>query len=173
MQAPIEPPALGPTVPPTPGISFRNSQAVVITLLVAAGAMVGAPLVVLFAPPLVPVFLCAIGFLAVRIYVARASETVTARAGARLGWMTGLWLFLIMAVLLTVCCIYVASPEGWAQMRATWSQLPQTASLVHMSQHEFLMQVLSMLPFSFLMFTILPVLGGLLGAKFPQGRKQA
>ncbi len=135
--------------------------------------MVGFPLIALFAAPLFPFFLCGAGYLAVRIYRSRSSEIVSAAAGARLGWMTGLWLFLVVAVLLTCSSIFVASPQGWQQMRAAWAQVPQAAKLMNLSQHEFLMQMLVTLPFAFLMLTLLPGLGGLLGAKFPSRRTQS
>lgn len=174
VQSRLEPPALTPAAAGKgASISFRNSRAVVITLLVAAGAMIGFPLIALFAPALFPFFLCGVGFVAVRVYRARSFEMLSAGAGARLGWMTGLWLFLVVAILLAICSIFVASPEGWEQMRAAWSQVPQAAKLVHLSQHEFLMQMLVTLPFSFFMLTLLPGLGGLLGAKFSARRPQA
>jgi hypothetical protein len=73
-------------------ISFKNSRAVVISLVVAAGAVVCFFPIALLAPPLFPVFLCAVGFVAVRIYKGRSTESLSTSAGARLGWMTGLWL---------------------------------------------------------------------------------
>lgn len=179
--APANEPVQGPLDPlpadhlpnPAAAISFRNARAVTITLLVAAGAMVGFPLISLFAAPLFPFFLCGVGFAAVRIYRTRSAEVLTAGAGARLGWMTGLWIFLVIAVLITLCSILVASPEGWEQMRAAWAQVPQAAKLAEMSQHEFLMQMLLMLPVLFLLLTLLPGLGGLLGAKFSARRQQS
>ena len=166
VQGRIEPPPLAASAETGSPITFRNSRAVVITLLVAAGAMVGFPLVGLFAAPFFPFFLCGVGFVAVRVYRGRSLEMLTAGAGARLGWMTGLWLFLVVAVLLTLCSIVVASPEGWQQMRNAWAQVPQAARLLDLNQHDFLMQMLVTLPFSFFMLTLLPGLGGVLGAKF-------
>jgi hypothetical protein len=154
-----------------PGISFRNSRAVLISLLVAAGAMLCFLPLALVAAPLFPVFLCAVGFIAVRIYKGRSQEPLTTSAGARLGWMTGLWLFLVTAVLLALTSVIVASPTGWEQLRAAWAQVPQTAKLLDLSQHDLLMQMLTMLPFSFLLLTLLPGLGGILGAKFLTRRR--
>jgi hypothetical protein len=39
-----------------------------------------------------------------------------------------------------------------------------------MSQHDILMQMLVELPISFFLLTLLPGLGGILGAKFPRRR---
>jgi len=92
-------------------------------------------------------------------------------AGARLGWMTGLWVFLVIAVIFALTAIYVANPEGWEQLKAVWSQVPQASKLL-VSQREFLMQILIELPVSFFVLTLLPGLGGILGARFSGGRKR-
>jgi hypothetical protein len=165
VQLPIGPP-LESSTPAVAGITFKNSRAVVISLLVAAGAMVGFPLIALFAAPLFPFFLCAVGFIAVRLYKGRSLEPITTSAGARLGWMTGLWIFVVVAVLLTLTSVVVASPEGWRELRTAWASVPQAARLLSLSQHEFLVQMLITLPFSFFLLTLLPGLGGILGAKF-------
>lgn len=156
---------------PVMGISFKNSRAVLISLLVAAGAMICFLPLALVAAPLFPLFLCAVGFVAVRVYKGRSPEPLTTSAGARLGWMTGLWIFLVTAVLLALTSVIVASPTGWEQLRAAWGQVPQTAKLLDLSQHDLLMQMLTMLPFSFLLLTLLPGLGGILGAKFLTRRR--
>jgi hypothetical protein len=150
---------------PPVGISFKNSRAVVISLVVAAGAMLCFFPIALLAPPLFPVFLCAVGFVAVRVYKGRSAEALSTSAGARLGWMTGLWIFLVFAVLLALSAIMVASPELWQQLQETWARLPQTAPLTSLSQHDFLVRLLVMFPFFFFLFTLLPGLGGILGAK--------
>jgi hypothetical protein len=150
---------------PPVGISFKNSRAVVISLVVAAGAMVCFFPIAFLAPPLFPVFLCAVGFVTVRIYKGRSAESLSTSAGARLGWMTGLWIFLVFAVLLALSAIMVANPELWQQLQETWARLPQTAPLTSLSQHDFLVRLLVMFPFFFFLFTLLPGLGGILGAK--------
>jgi hypothetical protein len=157
---------------PQTGISFKNSRAVVISLVVAAGAMVCFFPIALLAPPLFPVFLCAVGFVAVRVYKGRSPESLSTSAGARLGWMTGLWIFLVCAVFLALSAIMVASPELWRQLQDTWARIPQAAPLTTLSQHDFLVRLLVMFPFFFFLFTFLPGLGGILGAKFPW-RKRA
>jgi hypothetical protein len=171
-------PAQGPLQPPTVeqarplgGISFRNSRAVLISLLVAAGAIVCFLPIALVAAPFFPVFLFAVGFVAVYLYHRGAKEPLSTSAGARLGWMTGLWIFLVTAVLLAMTALVIASPAGWEQLRAAWSQVPQTAKLLDLSQHDLLVQMLIMLPFSFLLLTMLPGLGGILGAKLSARRR--
>jgi hypothetical protein len=170
VQAPLQPPTLE-EARPLVGISFRNSRAVLISLLVAAGAMVCFLPIALVAAPLFPIFLCGVGFVAVYLYRRGAKEPLSTSAGARLGWMTGLWIFLVTAVLLAMTALVIASPAGWEQLRAAWSQVPQTAKLLDLSQHDLLIQMLIMLPFSFLLLTMLPGLGGILGAKLSARRR--
>jgi len=165
VQGPLTPPVVSGAL--GAGISFKNSRAVVISLIVAAGAMVGFLPVAYLAPPLFPVFLCAVGFIAVRIYRGRSAELLSASSGARLGWMTGLWIFLIFAMLLALIAVMIASPEMWQQLQAAWARVPQTAPLSSLSQHEFMVRLLVMFPFCFFLFTLLPGLGGMLGAKLP------
>lgn len=128
--------------------------------------------IALLAPALFPIFLCAVGFVAVRIYKGRSAESLSTSAGARLGWMTGLWIFVVFAILLALSAITIANPELWQQLQATWAKVPQTAPYTSMSQHDFLVRLLVMFPFFFFLFTLLPGLGGILGAKFPW-RKRA
>jgi hypothetical protein len=154
----------------SPAISFRDSRAVLISLLVAACTLIGILAVAMLAPALVPLIPCAAGFIAVRIYRSQSAEPLSTIAGARLGWMTGLWVFLATAIMLAITAVYVASPQGWEQLRSVWSQVPQFSKLL-VSQHDFLMQILLELPIAFLMLTLLPGLGGILGTKF-SGRKR-
>lgn len=168
VQAPLQPPTVEKTLP---GISFRNTRAVLISLFVAAGALIGLMAVSLLIAPLAPLVLCAAGFIAVRMYRRQSGEALTTAAGARLGWMTGLWLFLIVAILCTLVALMVANPDAWQQLKEGWSKLPQASKLLTLSQHDFEMQLLISLPFSFLFLTLLPGLGGMLGAKMSLGRR--
>jgi hypothetical protein len=121
-------------------------------------------------PPLFPLVLCGAGYVATRLYNQNAKQPLNTAAAARLGWMTGLWLFLAVAVMFAMAAIVVSNPQGWEQIKTIWAQVPQASKLVSMSQHEVLMQLLIDLPFFFLLFTLLPGLGGILGAKFPRRR---
>ena len=152
------------------GVSFRNSRAVWITFLVAAVTLVTMIALGFFFPPLFPIVLCAAGFVATRLYNQQAKQPLSTAGGARLGWMTGLWLFLAVAVMFALAAVAVANPDGWEQIKSIWAQIPQASKLISMSQHEVLMQLLIDLPFFFLLFTLLPGLGGILGAKFPRRR---
>lgn len=171
LQAPLQPPSIA--AEPSAVISFTNSRAVVISLLVAAGAMVGFLPLALLAAPLFPFFLCAVGFFAVRFYKGGSVENLSTTAGARLGWMTGLWLFVVVVVMITLTAAFVSSQEGWEQLRTTWAKVPQASQLLTLTQHDFLMQMLLTVPFSFFLLTLLPGLGGILGAKFWARRRSS
>jgi hypothetical protein len=116
-------------------------------------------------PPLAPLVLCAAGFVAARVYRGQSPEPLTPAAGARLGWMTGLWLFLVVAIFCALIALVVANPESWQQLKVAWAQLPQASKLLTLSQHDFEVQLLVSLPVSFLFLTVLPGLGGMLGAR--------
>jgi hypothetical protein len=167
VQAPLDPP-LSPA--PATGISFRNSRAVLISLLVAAGTFFASLIATLLWPPLSPLVLCAGGFAAARLYRTGASASLTTAAGARLGWMTGLWLFLIVAVVCAITAIFLATPQGWEQAKVIWAQFPEMSKQIG-TQHDFLVRLLINLPFFFFLLTLLPGLGGMLGAKSAPRRR--
>ncbi len=168
--APVLPPIVPSKVAASSGVSFRDSRAVWITIAVAAVTMVAMIALGFLFPPLFPIVLCGAGFAATRLYNQKALQPLTAAGAARLGWMTGLWLFLAVAVMFAMAAIVVSNQQGWEQIKSIWAQVPQASKLVSMSQHEVLMQLLIDLPFFFLLFTLLPGLGGILGAKFPRRR---
>jgi hypothetical protein len=154
-------------------ISFRNSRAVFISLVVAAVALVGSMVLALAAAtPLFPFFLCAIGFSAVWFYNRGSSARLSTSAGARLGWMTGLWLFIVVALMVGIVIVFGSSQEGWAQMQDAFARTQQASELMKLTQHDFLVQMLLFVPFSFILLTMLPGLGGILGAKF-SGRRRS
>jgi hypothetical protein len=163
-----------PTVQPAPvavsKVSFRNSRAVWITFAVAAVTLVAMVALGFLFPPLFPIVLCAAGFVATRLYNQKAKQPLNAAGGARLGWMTGLWVFLAVAVVCAIAAIVVSNPDNWEQIKSAWAQFPQAAQFASMTPHEFLKRLLMNLPISFLVFTLLPGLGGIIGAKFSRRR---
>ena len=127
----------------------------------------------LLAPPLFPVVLCAAGFVAARLYQARSEQPLSTSGGARLGWMTGLWMFLVVAVMCALGALSISSTEGWEQAKTMWAQIPQAARLLTLSQHDLLVQLLTALPVFFFLLTLLPGLGGMLGAKLSTRRRHS
>jgi hypothetical protein len=124
----------------------------------------------MFAPALMPVILCAAGFGAVAIYQQRATEALTASAGARLGWMTGLWLFLIFVIVIAFLSVAIADPSTREKLREV--SVPEMAKLLE-NPHDFIMQILPNLFMSFFFFTLFPGLGGILGAKLLTWRRHS
>lgn len=168
-------PALPAAAPPAvvpPRISFSNSRAVVVSLAVAAVSLLGLCAAAFIAPLLWPVVLCGAGFAAVTLYKRQSAEPLSPAAGARLGWMTGLWLFLVFAISAALTSIYLASPNGREALKAL-PNIPELAKMLD-NPHQFLMSVLASIIPTFLMVTLLPGLGGMLGAKLvTRGRRSS
>lgn len=163
--APPVQPSLGRQPPPhSSGISFRNSRAVGISVVVAGAAFLGSGAAALVSPFLWPVVLLAAGFIAALLYRGQSAEPLTTAAGARLGWMTGLCLFAVFAVVAGAVSIYLASPAGSEVVKQLQS-MPQFAKVTINNPHDLMMNILvSAIP-TFFMVTLLPGLGGMLGAK--------
>lgn len=158
--------------PPRPPVGFHNPVAVRVGLVSAAiGSLLGAiPL------PLAPfwmlVRLVASGFFSVYLYQRRTGSTVTVREGARLGWITGVFSFLMATVLLTISVVTIASSQGLA---AFYKEQLGSQSFPGVNVEEALrmlespgmvsMILLISLFFLFLFFSFLPALGGIMGAK--------
>jgi zinc-ribbon domain len=150
--------------PDDTGISFHNRTAVRVSFLAALVAFL---LTAIPLPPLITVIrllVCfvAAGFLAVYVYKRRTGQTVTVRAGARLGWMTGIFSFTILTVLLA----------GGMLLLSTFRQDfmgkdPNVDRLIHMmdDQGTMVSALLSGLLVLFVLYTLLPMLGGALCAK--------
>jgi hypothetical protein len=161
-------------VPPSPTarISFKNSRAVFVSLTVAAVSLLGIGIAALLDPLFAPIVLCLAGVGAAKLYKGRSAEPLSVSAGARLGWMTGLWLFLVVVICVTIVTFYVASPAG----REVLKSVPTNAQVAKMldNPHDFLANLPLGMIQTFLMVTLLPGLGGMLGAKLvTRGRRSS
>jgi len=156
------------------GISFRNRLAVRVGLLTAALAslLTSLPMPMFLNLLWLVVCLTAAGFFAVYLYRRRSGEELSARMGARLGWITGVFCFLIATVFFTITVIIISAQGGLAAYYR--EQLSQQAGpgidveeLV--SVLETPVGLASVLLFTlvvlFVFFTLLPTLGGAMGAK--------
>ncbi len=156
------------------GISFRDGRAVTITLLAAVlafvGVMLGAMLLPALAPVLFPLVLLVAGFLVPAAYRTPKQENLSTAAGARLGWMMGVWFFFAVVIIVTFVTIILATPEGADSLRQLKTN-PQFSQMKIATPRDLLMNlVMSALPI-FLLVTLLPGLGGMLGARFWSGRR--
>jgi hypothetical protein len=151
------PPAQRPMLPPSAeassGRSLSKYRAVVISLLMAGGAMLASRVVAEISPMLVFFVLLAAGFFAAVLYGKQTRTRLSAAGGAFVGWLTGLWLFLLFVG------VFV-SPQGADAMRQMQS-LPQFSQLMAQNPH----QVIAIMVFSgFCMLTFIPGIGGMMAA---------
>jgi hypothetical protein len=144
-------------------IGFRNPLAVRIGLFLslltfALWALLGVFIVI---------WMLAAGVVAVWLYARRTGEPPTTAGGARLGWITGVFIFLIALIVISITALAVSDKDFvelfMTQMRqrgaeATARQLVEALQ----SPGKIAAVILEM----FLFCGVLPVLGGVLGAKF-------
>jgi uncharacterized protein involved in cysteine biosynthesis len=167
VQQPVQTPAPAPA-----RIGFGNSRAVLVTMGTAACSLVLLCAAAMVAPLLGPLVLCLAGFMAVRFYKRRTPEPVSPGGGAFLGLMTGLWLFLVLAICAAVTSIYISSPDGREMLRASMPKVPEVAKMLD-DPHQFLMGILMGLIPTFFIATISAAFGGLLAARSSRGRQSS
>ena len=167
------PPLPAPAIRPQPEITFHNRLAVRIGFLIALLAFL--PFLLLQAIPFLPAVVAFLtGFLAVFSYSRLSGQSLSVRSGARMGWITGLFSFGILAVFITLSMVLLAT-EGRAlleKMRdyqspfihANSEQIEALSKLLQ-DPATFALSILGALLLFFIMLTALPVLGGALGAK--------
>jgi hypothetical protein len=155
-----------PEMPPA-DISFRNRLAVRAALfagsvcLVASmliGQLPGLQVVAMLAP-------AASGFLAVHLYRRRTGEKLSLSNGARLGWISGLFGFVIITVLFTIFSVMLAQPELADAVREQASQRNRPEMVQVMEEFRSPAAIVKTLAATFLLFSLLPAFGGTLGAK--------
>ncbi len=169
VQGPLDVPGSGGAK--TKPIGFGNMRAVAITMASAAIALVALFLAAAISPVLGPVVLCSAGFAAARFYRRRTAEPLSPGGGAYLGLMTGVWLFLVVAICATITSIYVASPAGREILKAAMPKMPELAKLLD-DPHQFLINLMEGLIPMFFLATISSALGGMLAARMSARRTQ-
>ena len=143
-------------------VSLRNRYAVRSALLAGVAAFfLSAPLgaLGLFA-------LIAGGVLAVFLYHRSTGQTVTVANGARLGWITGLFLFVLL--LLTFTASVALEPSFFSDMEkqiVERSTLPQADVQQIIGMLRTPVGIAAMVLGMFLSSTLPPALGGAVGAK--------
>jgi hypothetical protein len=109
------------------------------------------------------------GFFAVYLYRRRTGQKVTVLAGARLGWISGIIIFAILALLLTGAVLMLSQPDFVQNMRDQIAKMP-TLSQEEVNRSLDLLRtpsgVAGALLDAFLSYTLLTALGGAVGAKF-------
>lgn len=176
--APVPSPSAAPSAGATTSrIGFSNIRAVLITMAVAALSLIILYLALLLLPPLVPVILCGAGFAAAKFYKKQTLQPLTKGGGAFLGMMTGLWLFLVVAMCLAIFSLEISSPAGQEILKAASEKVPQfannpeTAKLLEHPQ-ELMSGVRDALIPMFFVITISAAFGGMLAARTSAWRRR-
>jgi hypothetical protein len=163
VQTPIEPPNLAP---PRSRIGFSNGLAVRVALVAATLGLFGSMLLGQVPGLQVLAILCpmASGFLAVHLYVRRSGERLSLAGGAHLGWLSGVFGFLITVVLFTIFALMLTAPEFADAVRdqAMRNRPEITQAIREFQTPEGIAKALAS---SFLLLTALPTFGGTIGAK--------
>ncbi|MCC6589442.1 MAG: zinc ribbon domain-containing protein [Bryobacterales bacterium] len=168
--APVEAAPAGPKPPPLPAvheINFHNRMAVKTAMLMAmmVSMMLFMPFGGIVRTLASFLVLPAAGFGAVYLYHRRTGAFLSVGSGARMGWLTGLFIFLIALVMLSLMIIALTNDE----IRESVRQQVYAAG-AEINFDEFVANLQSPQLFGalfvlFLFFTALPMIGGALGAK--------
>jgi len=170
-QPPEQKEALPPplTKPAPPPIGFHNGPAVRIALMAGTLAFLLSILSGQLALPqtFALLWLIAAGFLAVFLYRRRTGQRLSVLSGAHLGWICGIFGFLIVTLLLTVTVVMMSEPAAVSAMRDQLKThgIPEANANQMIQLFRTPAGITEALLASFLLFTLLPAFGGALGAK--------
>jgi hypothetical protein len=168
-EAPPPPLPLPEIAPAPPPIGFHNRLAVRIgllggLLLIGVSLLLGQVAVFRFLSPVWPV---AAGVWAVFVYRRRTGQALSLMSGARLGWLCGVFAFLITTIMLTLMAVMLSDASVVNNLRDQWKDIGRSqADLDTMMQalHNP-STIIGMLLTFLLLFTVLPAFGGAIGAK--------
>jgi hypothetical protein len=162
-------PAATPIAAEPPAISFHNGPAVRIALAMGFLAFLCLLVVGQLALPeaLIFVWLAAAGFLAVFLYRRSTGQRISVVNGARLGWISGIFGFVIVTVLLTLFVVALSEPSVVTALREQIKTrgIPEADLNKMIEALHSPSGVTSALGLFFLLFTVLPAFGGAVGAK--------
>jgi hypothetical protein len=169
----VEPPPLPQVV--ASAINFRNPRAVTVSIMVAVLTLLLLFSLATVAPASVPFVFCAGGFLATIVYTRRTGESISAQSGARMGFMTCLWAFVVILLMSCLLVAMLASPEArqaiQQQSSTAFQGNPQMADAMAKTLKSldnpsaFIMNLLFGILFMFCMWSLLSMLGGIIAAK--------
>jgi hypothetical protein len=168
VEQPVPPPL--PVAPKFPPIGLSNGLAVRIALLGGASSLAISMLSAqLLAPAVSLLWLVVAGFFCVALYRRRTGQKLSMINGAHLGWICGLFVFVLMGLMFTVT---VMSDPGSlsSAMEAMRNQLSASARPgidVNQIMEAMRSPVGILFGFlgAFLLLTVLPAFGGAIGAK--------
>jgi hypothetical protein len=159
----VEPEPIAPQ--PLP-LNFHNPVAVRV-----AGTVALVATLLSWIPALNLILWLAAGFFAVIFYRRRTGDPLNVRAGVRLGWITGVMMFVITTVIFTMTVVPMAANGGIAdlfrqQFKNVTDPNVQEALRLLQSSQGIIAILLMMLVMLFIFITFLSMAGGALGAKF-------
>lgn len=171
------PPVVTPAAPVARGIAinFRNRRAVAVSIMVAAVTLLLLLPMSMVAPSLAPVLFAGGGFLASQLYRRGSGEPFTPQNGARMGFMTSLWSFLVLLVIYTAFAAMVASPDTRHMFQLQLTQLqsnPQAAEIARIldNPRQFILASVEGMFGLFCLWTLLSMAGGMFGASVGRNR---
>lgn len=180
VEAPTEPAALAavaeapPAAPAIPEINFHNGVAVRVGFLAAglASLLISLPMPVPLTAIWMFLWLFSAGFVSVFLYRRRTGAPVGLRGGARMGWITGVFCFVIATVFFTISVVSISRKGGLAEFYrqqlavkgAPDENVRQFFQVLENPSGLATVLILSVF-FLFILFTLLPTLGGMFGSK--------
>ncbi len=126
-------------------------------------------------PAVLPFVFCAGGFLATIVYTRRSGESITAQSGARMGFMTCLWAFVVILLMSCVAVAMLISPEARQiiqQQKPAFPDNPQMAEAVAQTMksldnpRDFILNLIYGIVGMFCLSSLLSMLGGIIAARF-------
>ena len=150
-------------------IGFQNGTAVRVALLAGVLSIVIWGVGGRIAPPVFfPVWMILSGMLTAFLYKVRTGQRLSAIGGARLGWISGIFGLVIIAILFAVfATAMVNDPATASSIRQQFAQSGQPGADFDTFVKELRSPStwLLVLPLFFLLFTILSAFGGAIGAR--------
>src|SRR5258706_12331816 len=111
----IQPPAI-PDVPEQRPIGFSNGPAVRVGLVTGIMGFLITMLLGQLGVPFAVLWLLAVGAIAVALYKRATGQQLSMRSGAHLGWISGVFGFLLVTIVLAGFSVMMAEPSGISAM---------------------------------------------------------
>jgi len=160
--------------PVAPEIGFRNATALRVAMLTGALAFLATSLPL---PSVIRLLLLmGAGFFAVYLYRRRSGQAVAVPAGIRMGWITGLFCFVLFTLLFTLSfsALALMTKDGgmsvYLRDHLAAMGMPEDSIKQAMEILASPWQMLGMLAWLFLTSTFLPALGGAIGSRLLERR---
>lgn len=163
----LQPPPI-PMAPDVKPIGFSNGPAVRVGLVTGILGFLVTMLLGQLGVPFAVIWLLAVGGISVALYRRSTGQRLSMRSGAHLGWIAGIFGFLLVTILLAVFAVMMSEPSVSSAMRDQLKARGMPEASVNQIVDLFRSPsgIFSALLSSFLLFTVLPAFGGAIGAKF-------